>query len=165
MFLSVTCIFSVVVVCGVSCMPHCMPQEKTYRRGRCSNVLGNGWCPSISGVGQISYHVMFAARMRCQAGPKHAMVCWAIKSCNMRVVCKFVAYSMHRTAGKIPYTLVKSNQRAYKFVVISVYIILRRFIVLGKSNMPFCVDDGRRVCICSIASIWNIRKYHFFWTS
>lgn len=83
----------------------------------------------------------------------------------MRVVCKFVAYSMHRTAGKIPYTLVKSNQRAYKFVVISVYIILRRFIVLGKSNMPFCVDDGRRVCICSIASIWNIRKYHFFWTS
>ena len=60
---------------------------------------------------------------------------------------------------------VKSNQRAYKFVVISVYIILRRFIVLGKSNMPFCVDDGRRVCICSIASMWNIRKYHFFWTS
>jgi len=38
MFLSVTCIFSVVVVCGVSCMPHCMPQEKTYRRGRCSNA-------------------------------------------------------------------------------------------------------------------------------
>lgn len=32
------------------------------------------------------------------------MVCWAIKSWNMRVVCKFVAYSMHRTAGKIQST-------------------------------------------------------------
>ena len=73
MFLSVTCIFSVVVVCGVSCMPHCMPQEK--------HTGGAGVAmPSISGVGQIFYHVMFAASMQCQAGPKHAMVCWAIKS-------------------------------------------------------------------------------------